>query len=191
MVSLTSVKRERFFSVNALPAEAGGAFTTANDFLRELTREYTHCLLSAHLAETAGRDVCVGWGLGRDALQARMNAKRALQASTRNANHAAYLVNSLGEEVGPLEKGRAVTVAGEPNAATERVGRKLGISSANLQKLINLQEKRGINRFTSAELAHYLNITPRSASRILVKLAEYGARRSFRAFRLPLEAGLL
>ena len=147
---------------------------TANDFLRDFTREYTHCLLSDHLAEMLGWDVCIGWGLGRDALQARQNAMRALRESRRNANHASYLVNVLGEEIGPLEKGRAVTVVGEPDAATERVGRRLGISSANLQKLINLQEKRGTNRFTSAELAHYLNITPRSASRILAKLAEYG-----------------
>jgi predicted transcriptional regulator len=156
--------------------ESGACFEliTSNDCLRELTKEYTHCLLSGYLAATLGGAVCIGWGLGRNAIQTRQNAMRALQQSRRNTQHSAYLMNAFEEEIGPLEHGKAVTVAGEPDAVIERVSRKLGISSANLQKLINLQEKRDTNRFSSAELAYYLNITPRSASRILAKLAEYG-----------------
>ena len=147
---------------------------TANDILRDLTGAYTHCTVSGHLADVLGLDVHIGWGLGRDVLQARQNAVRALRDSRRHPGRAAYLVNEEGEIVGPLRGGRAVTVAGEPDATTEKIGRRLGISSAHLQKLINLREKRGANRFTSAELAHYLNVTPRSASRILSRLAEFG-----------------
>jgi predicted ArsR family transcriptional regulator len=56
----------------------------------------------------------------------------------------------------------------------DEIGRRLGISPSNLQRLINIQEKRGVCMFSSADLAFYLNVTSRSASRILARLAEDG-----------------
>jgi predicted transcriptional regulator len=84
------------------------------------------------------------------------------------------MVNEAGEQIGPLVSGMGFSTSEAVSAATEEISRQLGVSSANLQKLIDLQDKRGINLFSSADLSFYLNVTPRSASRILAKLAEYG-----------------
>ena len=148
--------------------------TTSNEILKDITLEYTHCLLSAYLRSSALFSPAVGWGLGRDIMEAQHNAAKALRESRQNGDHNAYLINSRSELVGPLANGRGIAVNNEPDTATGEISKDLGISSANLQKIIDLQRKRGTNRFTSAELAYYLNITPRSANRILIKLAEHG-----------------
>ncbi|MDL2272053.1 hypothetical protein LJC23_03365 [Desulfovibrio sp. OttesenSCG-928-I05] len=152
---------------------------TSNEVLRDLTRDYTHCLLTGHIRES-GLAACVGWGLGRDIVQAQQNAEKALQESRRNPARHAYLVTMDGELTGPMVEGQGVSVTSEPGQAVEHVARELGISSANLQKLVDLQERRGIRHFSSADLAFYLNITPRSASRILLKLEENGSAKAVR-----------
>jgi hypothetical protein len=148
--------------------------TTSNETLRDITQGYTNCALTNCLHGEIGPSVCVGWGLGLDIVSSLKNAARAFKESTRSASHSAYLVNDLGEQIGPMASGKAVTLSASPSAAIEDVGAKIGISPANLQKLIDLQEKRGKTRFSSADLAFYLNVTPRSASRILARIAEYG-----------------
>jgi predicted transcriptional regulator len=108
-----------------------------------------------------------------DIVSSGQNAMRAFRESMRNAHRSAYLVNDIGEQIGPMVSGKSVVMSG-PSPNAEEMGRRLGISPANLQKMMNLQEKRGISRFSSADLAFYLNITPRSAGRILSRLAAHG-----------------
>lgn len=155
--------------------------TTSNEILKDITQEYTNCLLTGCLHEGFGSSICVGWGLGRDIVSARQNADRAFKESQRDARHYAYIVNEQNEQVGPLIHGRGVTLNNNPGPTTEKISRQLGISPANLQKLINVQEKRGTCVFSSMDLAFYLNITPRSANRILIKLAQHGGARIIRS----------
>lgn len=163
------------YSMPLVIREYDGMFEliTSNEVLRDITRKYTHCLLADHIRDS-GLAAWVGWGLGRDAMQAQHSAEKALQESRRNPARHAYLVTMDGELTGPMTDGQGVSVNSEPDHAVEYVARELGISSANLQKLVDLQERRGVRNFSSADLAFYLNITPRSASRILLKLEEKG-----------------
>ena len=148
--------------------------TTSNEVLKDITRSYSDCALSARLRDQAGASVCIGWGLGRDILESLQHAKRALTESARNSEHHAYVMNEAGELVGPMASGKSVVLDSTLHTATEALGQELGISPLNLHKIVNLQEKRGIGRFSSADLAFYLNVTVRSANRILAKLAERG-----------------
>jgi hypothetical protein len=154
----------------------GGLFelTTSNETLRDITEGYANCLLTNFLHGEVDPSVCVGWGLGSDIVSSQRNAMKAFRESSRSAMHHAYLVNDRGEQIGPLASGKAVPLPNVPYPATDEVGKQLGISPSNLQKLINVQEKRGVSTFSSADLAFYLNVTPRSASRILARLAEDG-----------------
>lgn len=170
----------RFNEKNGMPLvirENGDVFeiTTSNRTLEQITSGYADCALTACLHRELGCGVCVGWGLGTEAVSSGQNAMRAFRESLRNASHHAYLVNDLGNLIGPMTRGKSVTMSGAPGAVAEEMGRRLGISPANLQKIINLWESRGISTFSSADLAFYLNITPRSAVRILSRLAEHGA----------------
>ena len=148
--------------------------TTSNEVLKDITRSYTDCTLSGRLRDLTIATVSIGWGLGRNILDSMQNARRALMESARNSEHSAYVVSESGELVGPLASGKSVVLASGPSPALEALGRELGIQPINLHKIANLRIKRGISRFSSAELASYLNITPRSANRILVKLAQCG-----------------
>jgi hypothetical protein len=148
--------------------------TTSNETLRDITQGYSNCLMADYLRGAFGSSVCIGWGLGMDIVSSQRNATKAFMESRRNASHYPYLVSDAGELIGPLTGVKAVTLSGVASAGVEEAGRLLGIEPANLQKLINLQERRGINLFSSADLAFYLNVTPRSASRILARLAERG-----------------
>jgi hypothetical protein len=154
----------------------GGFFelTTSNETLRDITEGYANCLLTNFLHEEIGPSVCVGWGLGMDIVSSQRNAMNAFRESKRSVAHHAYLVNDSGEQIGPLSSGKAVPLPSAPCSAADEAGRQLGISPSNLQRLMNVQEKRGVSMFSSADLAFYLNVTPRSASRILARLAEYG-----------------
>ncbi|MDR0615917.1 MAG: hypothetical protein LBG29_03825 [Synergistaceae bacterium] len=170
---------DRFNEKNGMPLiirRNGLAFelSTSNDVLRDITRDYTDCALSRYLHGELGSGVCVGWGLGMDIVTSGQNAIKAFKESLRSEQHHAYLVNDLGDQIGPMANGKSVTMSGYPSACAEEIGRKLGISPANLQKIMNLRERRGIGTFSSADLAFYLNITPRSAGRILFRLAEHG-----------------
>jgi hypothetical protein len=148
--------------------------TTSNETLRDITDGYSNCLLTNFLHGEIDAPVCVGWGLGMDIVSSQRNAMKAFRESKRSAAHHAYLVNESGEQIGPLASGKAVTLSSTPSPAAEEVGRRLGISPSNLQKLFNIQQKRGVSMFSSADLAFYLNVTPRSASRILARLSEDG-----------------
>ncbi|MDR1874627.1 MAG: hypothetical protein LBQ90_06405 [Synergistaceae bacterium] len=155
--------------------------TTSNETLRDITQGYTNCRLTGYLHDRLGLSICLGWGLGRDIVSSQKNAMAALRESMRNRLHHAYLVDDSGEQVGPMASGRGVTLSGIPSANTAEMSTRLGISPANLQKLIDLQERRGINLFSSADLSFYLNVTPRSANRILLKLAEFGGAKVVRS----------
>jgi predicted transcriptional regulator len=170
---------ENFNEKNGMPLvvrKSGGMFelTTSNGTLEDITHGYTDCVLTNRLHAELGEGVCVGWGIGADIVSSCQNAVRAFGESMRSARHHAYLVNDLGDLIGPMAGGRSVTMPRGFSAAAEEIGRRLGISAANLQKMISLHEHRGISSFSSADLAFYLNVTRRSAARILSRLAEHG-----------------
>ena len=62
----------------------------------------------------------------------------------------------------------------KPSSRINNIAKKLGISPINLEKLTSLQKKKNITEFSASDLVFYLDITPRSATRILKKLVEYG-----------------
>ena len=143
--------------------------------MQELTSGYTTCLLTSSLFEMLPFSTHIGWGLGFDIVNAHQKAMRALQESRRDTNRYTYLVNESDEIVGPLCGDRTISYQLRPSPHTNKIAKALGISPINLEKLISLQEKKHITEFSAGDLAFYLDITPRSATRILQKLLQYGA----------------
>ncbi|MDR1471388.1 MAG: hypothetical protein LBS75_02605 [Synergistaceae bacterium] len=154
--------------------------TTSNVTLKDITRGYTDCSLTSRIHSELGEGVCVGWGLGADIVSSGRNAMRALRESMRSSRHCAYLVNDQGDLIGPMAGGKSVAMPRGFSPGTEEIGRSLKISPANLQRMISMHEHRGISSFSSADLAFYLNVTQRSAARILSRLADRGWARVVR-----------
>lgn len=139
---------------------------------REITCEHTFCFLSDELNQKLNFQLRIGWGISFDVVSAYKNAKKAIQACEKDRNHCTYLVTESLQMVGPLNTNRSVSYNLQPDTKIYSVAKKLGIASSNLEKMISLQKTRQMYEFTSSDLVYYLGITPRSASRILLKLTE-------------------
>lgn len=148
---------------------------TSGAAAKELTQEYATCLLTSCLREELPFPVRVGWGTGFDIVAAHRNALRALHQSRRDANGFTYMVNEGNEMIGPLCGDRTIRYQLRPGARVSGMAKELGISSVNLEKIMSLCEKKQLTQLSASDLVFYLDITPRSAARILQKLASHGA----------------
>lgn len=158
--------------------EGGFELATSNQVLVDITQNYTNCQLTHFLHSRMPQEgICVGWGVERDIAGAYQNSAVALRESQRSPEHHAFMVGLQKEQTGPLVSGRSITVGNIPGEEAAKLGQMLGISPRNLQKLFNLSQKRKASYFSSGDLAYYLNITPRSANRILAKLVNAGGAR--------------
>lgn len=86
--------------------------------------------------------------------------------------------------VGPLNSNRSISYGLQPDAQVSFLAKSLGISPVNLEKLVSLQKTRYMYEFTSSDLVYFLEITPRSAARILSKLEKGGLARPIRSVNL-------
>lgn len=149
--------------------------TTSNATVRKLTSDYTTCLLTSYLYEALPFSTHIGWGIGYDIVTAHQNARRAIRQSKADPSRYTYLVNEEDKMVGPLCGDRTISYQLRPSTRTNHIAKMLGISAVNLEKVISLQKNRGMTEFSASDLVFYLDITPRSATRILKKLVEHGA----------------
>ena len=158
--------------------------TTSSMEAREITSGYSSCSLADELRSKLELSICCGWGIGFDAASAYKNAKKALEECMKDKNRYPYLVTENREMIGPLSSNRSLSYALYPDAHIVSLSRLLGIAPINLEKLISLQKARNMYEFTSGDLVYYLEITPRSASRILQKLVQNGFARPVRQINL-------
>ena len=142
---------------------------------RRLTSDYTTCLLTSYLYEALPFSTYIGWGIGYDIVMAHQNALRAMKESKDDPCRYTYMVNENDEMIGPLCGDRSISYQLRPSARTNRIAKALGISAVNLEKVRSLQKNRKMTEFSASDLVFYLDITPRSATRILKKLVEHGA----------------
>ena len=148
---------------------------TSSAAVRELTSGYTTCLLTSSLFEALSFSTYIGWGIDFDLVNAHQKALRAIQESRRDPHRYTYMVNESDEMIGPLCGDRTISYQLRPSARTNRIAKILGIAPMNLEKLISLQKKKHMTEFSASDLVFYLDITPRSATRILQKLVQHGA----------------
>lgn len=157
---------------------------TSKTAVRRMTSNYTTCLLTSYLYEMLPFATYIGWGMGYDIVTAHQNALRAIKESTGDPHRYTYMLNENQEMVGPLCGDRTISYQLKPSVRTNHIAKILGISAVNLEKLISLQKKRNMIEFSASDLVFYLDITPRSATRILKKLSEHGAAKKVTTMNL-------
>ncbi len=117
--------------------------------------------------------VSMGFGFGLTAKEAEGNARVALFHAKKHAEaSSAYLVTDEKVVVGPLDTGMRAYQLKSENQDILQVAEKTGVSVVTVNKLSQLMKLRRENRFTANDLAEYLQVSRRSAERMLKKFVE-------------------
>lgn len=148
--------------------------TTNTSVLKDLSRQYTACPVTAFLEEGLDFPVCVGWGCANNVIDAHRNAQRALKEAMLCKTSAAFIVMADNVIIGPLSSARRITYSDAPSQQLADLSRRLAVSPLYLSKIASVLTQKGENTLSAEELSYFLNITPRSASRILAKLEAGG-----------------
>ena len=117
----------------------------------------------------------MGIGFGSTAYQSEIHASKALNHAKAAKGSFIYLVDENGALAGPLGSESAISYdLISRDDQVEQIARETGMSGAYIAKLMALIQLRGDAEFDVKELADCLNITVRSAHRIIRKLLEQG-----------------
>lgn len=148
--------------------------TVNQSVLKDLTQQYTTCPVTAYLDGGLTFPIYVGWGCAGNVIDAHRNAQRAVKEATMCKNSAAFIAIDDNVMIGPLSSSRRIIYSDAPSEALTNLGEQVGITPLYLSKILSVLTKKGESTLSSEELAFFLNITTRSASRILSKLEAGG-----------------
>lgn len=119
-----------------------------------------------------GISVSMGIGYGKTAYEAELHAKIGVKHAKEVGSGCVFAVDRLKNITGPLGHDESLSYSYQTdNKANDKVASQTGLSVKNVQKIQSIISKQG-NKMTSKELAFYLNMTERSARRILTLLSE-------------------
>lgn len=139
--------------------------------------EYTNGLQRFYLLNSiynnTNCDVNIGIGYGFNPSEAKFNANLAIEKADINNKNITYIVSNSDSVIGPLD---FLVVKENENEIEDKafleLSRKSEISQSIIYKIYILIEKYKKKTFTSLELSKKLNISQRSASRLLRKLED-------------------
>lgn len=143
--------------------------------IEHLTEHFLSLQRLIETEEKLARTISIGFGLGMTTAEAEKHAKIALDyAKKTEVNSAAYIVTEEQTVIGPLnDKVKRVQLKVE-NEQVRELAKKLKISPTNLLKIQQFLDAHSTNRFTSNDVADYLEVSRRSAERLLKKFADQG-----------------
>jgi hypothetical protein len=115
--------------------------------------------------------LCAGIGLGHTAYQAELNAYNSLKRSELSKNNEVFIIDEKENVIGPLksEKELHYSIISKDKHILE-ISKKTGVSFEYIAKIISINKLKQNKIYDSKELADYLNISERSANRIIKKL---------------------
>jgi len=149
-------------------------FTTRGIFERE-TGGYKTIPLAKDASLSFGITLSIGIGFGASASEAGSNARSALRKSVAAGGNACFIVREDRTLIGPLEMSDPVASILAPlEPQLLRQAEEAGMTSAYLSKLLTYMSRHGKYDYQVHELASVLNITVRSAHRLLLQWADGG-----------------
>lgn len=144
---------------------------TANvSVLKDISQQYTVCPVTAFLESRLDFDVCIGWGCSSNVIDAHRNAQRAVKEALLCKSSSAFIVMDDNRIIGPLSSPRRIDYSDAPSQPLSKLADRLSISPLYLSKISAVLSQRGDDTLSAEELAYFLNVTSRSASRILPSL---------------------
>ncbi|MCD4713596.1 MAG: hypothetical protein K8R73_09980 [Clostridiales bacterium] len=130
------------------------------------------------IEEDLNLSVSMGIGYGKSAYEAENNGRIGLHHAKEAGGNCAFVVDVTKRIRGPLDKAEMLDY--ELNSSSTDIASLCsltGLSAKNISKIISMIEKTG-TVVSSKDLAFYLNMTERSARRIMTVLIEKDLARS-------------
>ena len=152
-------------------------FTRYRDMSR-MTLDFTECELKDYIERIIGLRIFLGLGTGSNFYQAKLNAIKAAEISSSRSG-AVFYINEADIVVGPLSPRSKDEFRGLPSQELLDWSRVLNVDHINLQKIIAYTKIKQSTKISAYELAGFLDITVRSASRLLNKLEDGGGAQSY------------
>lgn len=154
------------------------SFITTRGQLERETLGYKHLPLLSRFKEELHINCTIGIGFGINAYDSGRHAKQALYQANENGPNLCYIVREDNRVIGPIDTTVFINYEQYPLVITdlELLGRaeKAGMSASYISKLMGRIMKHQKFIYTAEELAQTLNITLRSANRILLKWLDAG-----------------
>ncbi len=149
-------------------------FTTRGIFERE-TGGYKMIPLAKDASLNYGISLSLGIGFGASANEAGTNARMALRKSKEAGGNTCFIVREDLTLIGPLEMSDPMQVIPTPTDAelVKRVA-EAGMTSAYLSKLLAQHARTGKQAYMVHELASLLEVTVRTAHRLLLQWIDNG-----------------
>lgn len=145
---------------------------TTRGALENPCNDYETTDLIEDIKRKIGITIDCGIGLGKTAYDAETNANIALQHSNDYDGNYAFMVDDEGNIEGPLGVKNNLTYSITNNDKDIiEIAKKAELSAAYISKL-RYVAKQNNNSINSKDMAYYLNVTERSARRILNKLCK-------------------
>ncbi|MBY9078195.1 hypothetical protein KIH86_18210 [Paenibacillus sp. HN-1] len=149
-------------------------FTTRGIFERE-TGGYKMIPLGKEANKSYGISLSIGIGFGISANEAGTHARAALRKSKEAGGNTCFIVREDRTLIGPLEMADSMEKVLPPvEAELMREAEAAGMTSAYLSRLITQMARYGKYEYTVHDLAALLEITVRSAHRLLLHWIDNG-----------------
>ena len=144
---------------------------TSLQVTRFLTDEFRSCRLRRQL-ESLPFPVITGYGIGTTISHAMNNVQIASRESKLLGQ--SFAVDSNGNLIGPLNAGISGVLTQATRMKISEVSKTSSLSAMTIQKLLMVQQNRGSDKITVAELAECLSTSTRNANRIIQNLLKNG-----------------
>ncbi|CEH31077.1 hypothetical protein AM501_28840 [Aneurinibacillus migulanus] len=141
--------------------------------VEQLTDQYRVFPLLNHLKEINDVNINFGFGFGITVTEAEEHAQIGLYHAKKLDEHSVFIVTEEKKVIGPLNK--KITKTFELQSQDERIlamAKKTGISVSSISKIVNFTNLRHNHSFSASDLADYLQLSRRSAERMLKTLVE-------------------
>ncbi|MFC5704051.1 hypothetical protein ACFPVX_22405 [Cohnella faecalis] len=149
-------------------------FTTRGLFERE-TGGYKYISLASQAQKRFGLSLSIGIGFGLSANVAGTNARAALRSTKDAGGGTCFIVREDQTFIGPLEMSEPLQYdLSFRDAELLKKVEEAGLTTAYLSRLFASASRHGKLDYTAVELAALLDLTTRSANRLLVQWADAG-----------------
>ncbi len=158
--------------------EATGLLVMTNlTNLHKLTHGFNDLSFKKVLEESTGA-LYIGFGSGKNQFHARLNASTALSTgmSQQGKVYYATLDNEL---IGPLGSRHIESYQQRPTKQILEMSKTYHVDHQNIQKLLNYTAIIDSDTFSAIELSQFMEITVRSASRLMNRIIEHGGATSY------------
>lgn len=159
--SLKSVGRGRY------------AIFTTRGLLQEITQDFQMAPEIQGIDQQGRKGMTCGIGIGQTAYEAEINATNALLHAKKCGTGSWVVCFDDKKIAGPLGKPEQITYS-YASEELHAISKATSLGVSTLQKLKSVLRKLSSEEISSQELAQYMQITQRSARRILTELEEKG-----------------